>query len=246
MSIAKWILAASLIGAGGAATAQVTYHYSGNHFTFVEGAYTAMQSVQGSLTLSSPLPANLSGATITPSAFSFSDGIVTITNSSVGLFVNSFTVWTNSARQITEWDIDVDLFSPDLVFEHEITTAHAPCLGPPEPPGCLFSEDAGSFPSGNAGFTLVPGSWAEATPTVLLAELLTDVTGVGPGKSLANKVELAQTYLVAADVQATCAMLTAFIDEVQAQAGKKIAKALDAQLIAKAQSIEVAIACTVP
>jgi hypothetical protein len=222
----------------------VTYHYSGNHFTDVQGLYTTLESVQGSFTLSSPLPPNLSGVTITPTSFSFSDGIVTITNSSVGLFINSFTVSTNSAGQITAWNIDVDLFFPDREFEHEITTAHGPCLGLPAP-GCVFSEDAGTFPSGGSGFTEVPGSWT-ATPTALLAALLTEVTGVGPGKSLATKVELAQTYFVAADIQATCAMLTAFVNEVHSQAGKKIAKALDAHLIAEAQTIEAAIACTAP
>jgi hypothetical protein len=203
-----------------------------------------MDSVQGSLTLSSPLPANLSGATITPSAFSFSDGVGTIMNSSVGLFINSFTVTTNSAGQITAWDIDVDLFSPELVFEREITAAHGPCLGFPDP-GCVFSEDAGVVSGAGSGFTDVPGTWTRASPTALLATLLTEVRGVGPGKSLANKVELAQTYYVAGDIQATCAMLTAFDNEVQAQAGK-ISKALDAQLIAEAQTIEAAIGCTVP
>jgi hypothetical protein len=97
-----------------------------------------------------------------------------------------------------------------------------------------------------SGFTDVPGAWTQATPTALLAALLTEVRGVGPGKSLANKLELAQTYYLAGDIQATCAMLTAFDNEVQAQAGKKIAKALDAQLIAEAQTIEAAIGCTAP
>jgi len=76
-----------------------------------------------------------------------------------------------------------------------------------------------------------------------LAALLKEVTGVGPGKSLANKVELAQTYYAAKDVQATCAMLTAFVNEVEAQAGKKIGNTLDAKLIADANAIEDAIGC---
>jgi hypothetical protein len=77
----------------------------------------------------------------------------------------------------------------------------------------------------------------------LLAALLTEVTGVGPGKSLANKVALAQTYYAAKDVQATCAVLTGFVNEVKAQAGKKIAHTLDAKLIADANAIETAIDC---
>jgi hypothetical protein len=245
MSIAtKWMMAVSLICAAGSASAQVTYNYSGTHFTDVQGTYTNTDFVQGSFTVASPLAANLSGATITPSAFTFSDSHGTITNSSVGLFINSFTVSTNSAGQITEWDIDVDLFSPELVFEREITTEHGPCQFPQ--PGCVFSEDAGVVSGSGSGFTDVAGTWTRATPTALLAALLTEVRGVGPGKSLASKVELAQTYFAVGDVQATCAMLTAFEHEVQAQAGKKIAKALDLQLIADAQNIEAAIACNAP
>ena len=76
-----------------------------------------------------------------------------------------------------------------------------------------------------------------------LAALLTEVTGVGPGKSLANKVALAQTYYAAKDVQATCAVLTEFVNEVKAQAGKKIAPTLDAKLIADANAIETAVHC---
>src|ERR1700679_2629755 len=121
MSMAiKWIMAASLIAASGAATAQVTYDYSGSNFTSVKGLYATTDSVQGSLTLSSALAANLSGATIAPSAFSFSDGVGTITNSSVGIFNNYFIVSTNSTGQITAWHINLLLFSPGRVFEHEI------------------------------------------------------------------------------------------------------------------------------
>jgi len=80
-------------------------------------------------------------------------------------------------------------------------------------------------------------------PMVLLAALLKEVTGVGPGKSLANKVTAAQAYYAASDTQATCAMLTGFVNEVQAQDGKKIDPTLDAKLIADADAIEAAIGC---
>jgi hypothetical protein len=76
-----------------------------------------------------------------------------------------------------------------------------------------------------------------------LAALLAEVTGVGPGKSLANKLAMALMYFAAKDVQATCAMLTAFVHEVEAQAGKKIGQALDEKLIADSQAIETAIGC---
>jgi hypothetical protein len=81
------------------------------------------------------------------------------------------------------------------------------------------------------------------TPAAELAALLAEVTGVGPGKSLANKVAFAQTYYAVPDVQSTCAVLTDFVNEVKAQAGKKIGQSLDAKLISDALAIEAAIGC---
>ena len=80
-------------------------------------------------------------------------------------------------------------------------------------------------------------------PVSQLAALLTEVTGVGPGTSLADDVTAAQAYYAASDTQATCAMLTGFVNEVRAQNGKKIGRTLDAKLIADADAIEVAIGC---
>lgn len=65
----------------------------------------------------------------------------------------------------------------------------------------------------------------------LLEKLRLDVVGVGPGTSLADKVTMAQAYYVVPDVQATCAVLSAFQNEVQAQTGKKVALVLAEQLI---------------
>lgn len=105
---------------------------------------------------------------------------------------------------------------------------------------------------GNSGglngiaYALVVRSGLVPTPPTVaeqLAALLKEVTGVGPGKSLANKVALAQIYYAVPDIQATCPVLTGFVNEVQAQAGKKISQQLDAKLIADANAIEDAIGC---
>ena len=76
-----------------------------------------------------------------------------------------------------------------------------------------------------------------------LAALQTEVTGVGPGESLASKVEQALTQYAAKDLQATCGTLAAFVNETEAQAGKKIGQALAEKLITDAQAIETAISC---
>jgi hypothetical protein len=105
--------------------------------------------------------------------------------------------------------------------------------------GVCSTSGCDQFSANVASLTVAPAHTAAA----LLAALRTEVMGVGPGKSLANKVTAAQTYYTANDLQATCAMLTAFVNEVEAQAGKKIGQALDAKLIADALAIEAAIGC---
>ena len=73
--------------------------------------------------------------------------------------------------------------------------------------------------------------------------LLEKVQGVGPGKSLADKVSLAQTYFDVPDVQATCSVLDGFINEVEAQVGRRIEAGLAVALVADAESIQSSIGC---
>jgi len=80
-----------------------------------------------------------------------------------------------------------------------------------------------------------------------LQQLRTEVKGVGPGKSLANKVALAQTYYEAGDIPATCAVLTDFVSSVQSMAAgrkPKLSTEVASELIADAQAIMAAIGCT--
>lgn len=76
-----------------------------------------------------------------------------------------------------------------------------------------------------------------------LQQLLTDVTGIGPGKSLANKLALAQTYLDVPDVQAACAVLSDFLNEVRAQKGKRLSTESADKLTADAGAIMTDIGC---
>ena len=71
-----------------------------------------------------------------------------------------------------------------------------------------------------------------------LAGLHQAVTGVGPGNSLAAKIAQAQAYVAAGDRTDAIATLTAFINEVQAQAGKHIPSSQASQLITDAQQIQ--------
>jgi hypothetical protein len=76
--------------------------------------------------------------------------------------------------------------------------------------------------------TLVTASFSQESfgkavvPSIpALEELATNVEGVGPGKSLANKVAQAQSHFASFDIQATCGVLADFINQVTAQSGKK-------------------------
>jgi hypothetical protein len=75
--------------------------------------------------------------------------------------------------------------------------------------------------------------------------LLSDVEGVGPGSSLADKINLAKTYCESGDDyrEASCAVLAAFVNQVGAQRGKKLTADLADTLAADAQALITAIGC---
>ena len=79
------------------------------------------------------------------------------------------------------------------------------------------------------------------------AEQLTDlgaaVAGVGPGHSLAGKVNAIESYVAANDTSDACSTLDAFSSEVNAQADKKVSTTQAASFIAQADDIAVALGC---
>jgi hypothetical protein len=86
------------------------------------------------------------------------------------------------------------------------------------------------------------------TPVVLtvdqmVAALLTAVTGVGPGHSLADKVTNVQDYLAVPDIASACSALDDFQLEVLAMSGKQVNATLAAQLAADAGTIKAAVPC---
>jgi N-acetylneuraminic acid mutarotase/surface antigen len=71
-----------------------------------------------------------------------------------------------------------------------------------------------------------------------LSDVYQAVQGVGPGSSLVSKIAQAQSYLTADDITDASATLSAFINEVSAQAGKSIPVHQASQLIADARRIQ--------
>jgi hypothetical protein len=101
---------------------------------------------------------------------------------------------------------------------------------------CTATDVAGNTTS--MSFTVHVNSAAEQ-----LTSLGSAVTGVGPGTSLAAKVNQIQAYVAANDQSDACGTLGAFMHEVNAQTGKKITADQAASLITQAQSIEATLGC---
>ncbi len=102
-------------------------------------------------------------------------------------------------------------------------------------------------PAVNNGVVYWPGyanMWAFALPGwSQLTALLTAVTGVGPGSSLADKITTIEGYVAANDNTDACGTLGAFVNEVKAQKGKKLTTAQAASFTAQAQAIEATLGC---
>jgi hypothetical protein len=111
------ILAAVMLAWAGSAHA-VMLEYSGNNFTSVttngpttpSDSYTTSDSLQGWIELASMLGPNLSSQIVTPLAFSFSDGVNTLTNSNTNSA--SFRFWTDALGMPTEWEFFAEAFFP--------------------------------------------------------------------------------------------------------------------------------------
>ena len=76
-----------------------------------------------------------------------------------------------------------------------------------------------------------------------LAALQTAVTGVGPGTSLADKLTQTDDYVAVNDKTDACGSLNAFVNQVNAQTGKKITRMQAASFIGQAQNIGATIGC---
>ena len=132
-----------------------TYTYTGNNFDSVKGPYTTSHSVSGSITLSNALASNLSSfTTVSPTSFSFSDGINTVTNTTANVG-SLFAFKTDSIGNIFQWQVTVYIGS---VNQFSIATVNAPSLYP--------IYDQVIVNSGNSAYGQIlnnPGTWTVAT-----------------------------------------------------------------------------------
>ena len=101
---------------------------------------------------------------------------------------------------------------------------------------CAASDAAGNL--AGASFDVhVKGA------TEQFVDLLTAVTGVGPGTSLADKVIQAQTALSANHIADACSDLNALINQLTAQSGRSIPAGVASSLIGDATRIRAVLGC---
>jgi hypothetical protein len=81
------------------------------------------------------------------------------------------------------------------------------------------------------------------SPADEVLDLLAAVKGVGPGKSLENKVKAIQASIAAGQTTSTCNQLNAFKHEVGAQTGKSIPVATATALLSEADRVAAAAGC---
>jgi uncharacterized membrane protein len=77
----------------------------------------------------------------------------------------------------------------------------------------------------------------------LFDSLSARVRGVGPGKSLQNKLRRASAHFASQEGHATCAVLRSFVLEVRAQVGKSITRESAGQIVEDVRAIRTAIGC---
>jgi len=138
------------------------YQYTGNHFNIVTGPpYTKSDFVSGTVTLASPLAANMPLTAVTPLAFSFSDGVQTITGPSTLSF--SFFFATDGDGTIIRWNFAVSTTQGLIQSKRSFFGSRPVDVG-----------RMGPFSAGKFGLRdFAPGSWT------------TTVTAPDAGSSLA-------------------------------------------------------------
>ncbi len=158
---------------------ETIYTYTGNPFTTVDGEFTTSMRITGSFTLDVPLADNLSGVQITPTDYSFFNGIVTDFKEPIAS--GDFFVSTNGTGAIDAWNIELGGLAHIESCSNSVSPL--PMCSPP-------TVDGTATPFGGAIVTADAGSWTMTTTQVpepsTLTLLLAAMISVGGTKLLKN------------------------------------------------------------
>src|SRR5271165_368740 len=166
-------VASFILGAASLSATTITYNYSGNNFTTATSPYTTSDSITGSFTVSSPLPAGLSFGS-NPGAcgncagnistavlgYSFFDGVNTWnpTNTATsGAYAAEFYVGTDSQGNFTTWDVVLRGISGPFQFIPDTAELATCAFGTCGEDQTQFLPTASTF--ADATVNLMPGTW---------------------------------------------------------------------------------------
>ncbi len=226
---------ASNVGSPGS-WSSVKYSYTGNSFTTFFGPSTCPPECRltGSFTVAAPLGPNFNGF-FTPTAFSFTDGLVTINQAN--MTSSALGVITDANGSIVVWNMAL-INGPTSIF-----TGTGPSLICTSS-GCTVTDGAFS-PTMGAEILNNPGTWTGSSQTATIPGLSVQLQSFnlpfGTANSLLAKLQAAEA---AGPGSAACSDLNDFIAQAHAQSGKKLTIAQANQLIAVAIQVEVAEGCS--
>jgi hypothetical protein len=166
--------------------AEIVYSYTGNPFnsfsSYYSTTYSPSDEVTGSFSVSTPLAPNLVFAIVQPDAWSFSDGVGTISNTSGGSIndaQNGFFIYTDALGNIISWTVDVTGGTAGLYRDIRTDTDPDTSGGSGHDTGEIGANGNYSF-----GFSFyAPGVWTEVAPAVpepsTWAMMLLGFAGIG-------------------------------------------------------------------
>ena len=153
-----------------------TYHYTGNPFTEVHGVYTTNDFVTAMVTLADPLPPNFHGD-VTPTAFTLSDGVQTLTNTTP-LIGSRFIFVTNAPGEITLWEVTTRVNDATDAFIDTIHEANQPITEDRAAPNFHSLGVASGFNFNSPGVWTQANAMPDAGSTLSLMTLTLMALGV--------------------------------------------------------------------
>lgn len=173
-SMTKIAVATSLlIAAHSSASATVTYFYTGTDFTAVISPYTTSDKVTGYIVLSSPLLADSPLTYVQPVAFSFSDGVQTLSYTDTNSDTFIVGVGTGAGGSIDSWYISVAAQVNGVNLKQIVTTN---ITNSPGDAGVSAIVVPGEYV---AGTTTTPGTWSAVPEPSTWAMMMAGFLGLG-------------------------------------------------------------------
>jgi PEP-CTERM motif len=135
----------AVLGAA-SATASVIYDYTGPNFATAVPPYTTSDNITAHITLSAALLPNLPDTFVTPTAFSFNDGVQTISDQTPGVNLVQVIFSTDMNSHIVDWNLIVRLPTAIPGNTNTIETQGFPLAA--------FFNDTAEFFDANGNLTL--------------------------------------------------------------------------------------------